>query len=142
MLCFAVKYCTIIDAMTADKSLKLQKFKLEMEEWSIAEDLVAVLLQYKNTTLFFSQDSASVTAVIPAMDQITSNLHYQTGKAYHPSLTAAMTLTRKKMDRYYLLTNASTIYCIAMALHPGMKLEYFRKQKWPGEWIEEAECLV
>ena len=44
ILHFMVKYHTIIDAMTADKSLKLQKFKLEMEEWSIAEDLVAVLL--------------------------------------------------------------------------------------------------
>jgi hypothetical protein len=69
-----------------------------MEEWAIAEDLVAVLLQYKNATLFFSQDSASVAAVIPVMDRIMSNLHYETGKAYHPSLAAAMTLARKKMD--------------------------------------------
>ena len=67
--------------MTDDKSLKLQKFELEMEEWSIAEDLVAVLLQYKNVTLFFSKDSASVATVIPVMDRIMSNLHYQTGKA-------------------------------------------------------------
>ena len=67
--------------MTDDKSLKLQKFELEMEEWSIAKDLVAVLLQYKNVTLFFSQDSSSVATIIPVMDQITSNLHYQTGKA-------------------------------------------------------------
>jgi hypothetical protein len=76
------------------------------------------------------------------MDRITSNLHYKTGKAYHPSLAAAMTLACKKMDRYYSLTDASTIYRIAMVLHPGMKLEYFRKQKWPEEWIEEAERLV
>ena len=91
---------------------------------------------------FHIQDSASVTTIICAMDQIISNLHYQTGKAYHPSLAAAMTLTHKKMDHYYSLTNASTIYCITMVLHPGMKLKYFHKQKWPSEWIEEVEHLV
>ena len=44
MLSFAVKYRSAIDAMTADRNLKLQRFELEMEEWAIAEDLVAVLL--------------------------------------------------------------------------------------------------
>ena len=44
MLSFALKYCTVIDAMTADKSLKLWQFELEMEEWGIAKDLVTVLL--------------------------------------------------------------------------------------------------
>ena len=44
MLSFAIKYRAAIDAMTADKSLKLRKFKLETEEWAIAKDLVSVLL--------------------------------------------------------------------------------------------------
>jgi len=44
MLSFAIKYCTAIDAMTANKSVKLWKFELDDEEWTIAEDLVAVLL--------------------------------------------------------------------------------------------------
>ena len=61
---------------------------------------------------------------------------------YHPSLVAAMKLARKKMDRYYSLTDSSHVYRIAMVLHPGMKLEYFRNQKWEDEWIEQAETLV
>ena len=44
MLNFTVQYQAIIDAMTADKSLKLRKFELETEEWTIVEDLVMVLL--------------------------------------------------------------------------------------------------
>jgi hAT family C-terminal dimerisation region len=76
------------------------------------------------------------------MDQITNNLNNQTGKAYHPSLMAAMKLTRKKMDHYYSLTDSSNIYRIAMVLHPGMKLEYFHNQKWEHEWIEQADTLV
>ena len=42
-----------IDAMTADKSLKFRKYELETEEWAIAEDLVTILLEFKNVTLFF-----------------------------------------------------------------------------------------
>jgi hypothetical protein len=44
MLSFASKYRSAIDAMTADKSLKLRKLELEVEEWTIVEDLVSVLL--------------------------------------------------------------------------------------------------
>lgn len=42
MLSFMIKYRQVIDAMTADKSLKLQKFELDHEEWGIAKDLVAM----------------------------------------------------------------------------------------------------
>jgi hypothetical protein len=49
MLSFAIKYHAMIDAMTADKSLKLRKFELETEEWAIAEDLVAILLVSMHT---------------------------------------------------------------------------------------------
>ncbi len=96
-----------------------------MDEWAIAKDLVTVLLQYKNATLFFSQDSASIAAVI---NRILNHLNSQTGKAYHPPVTAAMKLACK-MDRYYSLTDSSTTYRITMVLHLEMKLEYFRNQK-------------
>ena len=43
MLNFAIKYRCAIDAMTADKSLKLCKFELDDEEWGIAGNLIAVL---------------------------------------------------------------------------------------------------
>jgi hypothetical protein len=142
MLKFALEYCAVIDAITADKLLRLRKFELEDEEWLVVEDLVAILLQYKNATLFFSQDSASVAAVIPAMDRLTDSLNQQTGKSYHPSITAAMKLARKKMDRYYSLTDLSNTYCIAMVLHPGMKLEYFCNQQWEAKWIQQARSLV
>ena len=142
MLSFAFKYRAAIDAMTADKSLKLRKFELEDEEWLIVEDLVSILMQYKNATLFFSQDTAGVAAVIPAMDRLSDSLNQRTRKVYHPSITVAMKLARKKMDRYYSLTDSSNTYHIAMVLHPGMKLEYFRNQRWEEEWIEEAGNLV
>jgi hypothetical protein len=83
-----------------------------------------------------------VAAVIPAMDRLTNNLRQATKKIFHPAIVSAMGLARKKLDRYYSLTDSSTVYRIAMVLHPGMKLEYFRQQGWEDDWIEQAESLV
>ena len=38
-----------------------------------------------------------------------------------------MTVAQKKLDWYYSLTDTSSVYRIAMVLHPGMRLEYFRQ---------------
>jgi hypothetical protein len=76
------------------------------------------------------------------MDRLTSSLNNTTKRPYHPAILAAMKLASKKMDRYYSLTDSSSTYRIAMVLHPGMKLEYFRKQRWLKTWIETAQELV
>jgi hypothetical protein len=97
---------------------------------------------YKNATLYFSQDNASIAAVIPAMDCLSSSLDPTTKQRYHPAIVAAMKLAQKKMDRYYSLTDSSAIYRIAMVLHPGMKLKYFKQREWEEEWVEQAENMV
>jgi hypothetical protein len=43
MMNFALKYCEAIDAITADKALKLRKYELLDDDWVIVQDLVAVL---------------------------------------------------------------------------------------------------
>jgi hypothetical protein len=75
---------------------------------------------YKNATTFFSQDEASIVGVIPAMDTLDSHLNPQTKKRYHPAILAAMGLARRKINRYYSLTDISSVYRIAMG-----KLKYF-----------------
>jgi hypothetical protein len=79
---------------------------------------------------------------MPAMDKLSSSLSLRTKKKYHPAILATMKLAHTKMDCYYSLTDASAVYRIAMVLHPGMKLEYFRQHKWLDEWIEQAENMV
>jgi hypothetical protein len=142
MLIFALKYRKAIDGITADKEFKLRKYELDNEDWKIIEDLATVLKQFKQATLYFSQDNASVAAVIPAMDRITKGLNPRTKKPFHRSIVAALKLARNKMNRYYSLTDASSTYRIAMVLHPGMKLDYFRQAEWEADWIEQAESLV
>jgi hypothetical protein len=43
MVRFALKYRQPINGITANKELKLRKYKLDNEDWTIVEDLVAVL---------------------------------------------------------------------------------------------------
>jgi hypothetical protein len=43
MLHFAIKYQDAIDGVTAYKSLKMRKFELDNNDWTIVEDLVSVL---------------------------------------------------------------------------------------------------
>ena len=65
-------------------------------------------------TLFFSQDSASIAAVIPAMDKLHDHLNTRTGRLYHPAIRAAMRLARNTINRYYSMTDLSSAYRIAM----------------------------
>ena len=65
-------------------------------------------------TLFFLQDSASIAAVIPAMDKLDSHLNPCTQQPYHPAIQAAMKLARNKINRYYLMMDLLSVYWIAM----------------------------
>lgn len=76
------------------------------------------------------------------MDRLTSTLRFNTKTPYHSAIAAAIRLARNKMNRYYSLTDYSSVYRIAMVLHPGLKLQYFRNQGWLNEWISVAEGLV
>jgi hypothetical protein len=53
-------------------------------------------------------------AVIPAMDKLDSHLNPTTKKPYHPAIQAVMKLARKKINRYYSMTDLSSAYQIAM----------------------------
>ena len=53
MMAFALEYRNAIDSVTADKSLKLRKYELDNEGWSIVEQLVSVLQVCTLPFLFF-----------------------------------------------------------------------------------------
>lgn len=70
-----------------------------------------------------------------------------------------MSLACQKLNQYYELTDLSDPYRISMSncytlmycaavnisfwvLHPGLKLEYFCRQEWESEWIENAKLIT
>ena len=59
------------------------------------------------------------------MDTLTSTLDPEKKVPYHPSIVAAMAVARKKLDRYYSLTDDAAPYWIAMgeSVLPDGKLD-------------------
>jgi len=48
------------------------------------------------------------------MDKLDGHLNPHTKKPYHPAIRVAIRLARKKLNRYYSLTDLSSVYRIAM----------------------------
>ncbi|KAF8256682.1 hypothetical protein EI94DRAFT_1481590, partial [Lactarius quietus] len=83
----------------------------------------------------------SIANIVPAMDHLDLVLDPQSRREYHPSIRAVMKLACAKMNQYYELTDLSDSN-LALMLHPGLKLEYFRRFEWEQEWIDNAETLT
>ncbi|EIW63731.1 uncharacterized protein TRAVEDRAFT_83257, partial [Trametes versicolor FP-101664 SS1] len=81
--------------------------------------------------------------IIPAMDRIDGQLSTDVlNHKYRPSVRVAAALGKKTLNKYYDWTDRSELYRIAMILHPGHKLEYFRDNKWSDEWIDAAKDIT
>ena len=65
-------------------------------------------------TIFFSQDSASIAAVILTMNKLDTHLNLYTHKLYHPTIQAVMRLACNKLNQYYSMTDLLSVYQIAI----------------------------
>jgi hypothetical protein len=52
MMKFALAYRVVIDKVTADKGLKLRKYKLDNDDWVIINDLVGILEVYQSHSIY------------------------------------------------------------------------------------------
>ena len=68
--------------------------------------------------MFFSKDTASIVAIIPAMDKLDAGLQSNSKQKIHPAIKAAMKFAKAKLNRYYSLTDLSPCYHIAMGMSP------------------------
>ena len=135
MLKMAFQYHLAIDDIMGNKSLKLCKYNLNDNDWTIIADLIHVLKVslcyllisicavliieqiYKDATYFFLKDSAfTITHVISTMDHINAVLRSLGETALTPSIKQALTFAHKHLDNYYLKTDLSNVYCIVMGM--------------------------
>ncbi|KAL0950470.1 hypothetical protein HGRIS_014954 [Hohenbuehelia grisea] len=117
--------------------------ELTDEQWRILADIHHVLKIYKTATVWFSQYSVcAIATVIPTMDRIDELLADAPSKELHPAVKAATQFGKQVMNRYYAKTDLSDIYRVAMVLHPGTKLDYFKKHDWQADWIQGAKNLI
>ncbi|KAJ7761185.1 hypothetical protein DFH07DRAFT_740241, partial [Mycena maculata] len=80
--------------------------------------VLTICRSFKDATLFFSCDSATLASVIPAMDKIdTAVLKKPTGdKKFCVPVKAALLKAKKTLNRYYALAFHSRVYRIALSM--------------------------
>ena len=94
------------------------------------------------------------------MDHIDQHLATAArNNAYKLCIQAAVAMGKKLLNKYYLYTDHSKLYRIAMSeflslvecrfkvvifvvLHPSHKLAYFSQAGWDDEWCATAEEIV
>lgn len=95
------------------------------------------------------------------MDHIDETLTtFSLNAKYSPAIRAACALGKKTLNRYYSKTDDSIMYRVAMStyliillrailirvlrpvLHPSFKQAYFKRAKWPTEWIDTADDVL
>lgn len=132
MLEFAVDYERPIKGLTVDLECKLTDLQLTEDEWKYAGELATALgvcsffflvlytllklsKIFKEATLLFSRDDATVTTVIPHMDRIDRALTTDTTKLkFCTVIRAALLMGKRTLNRYYSKTDESELYRVAM----------------------------
>ncbi|KAJ7611035.1 hypothetical protein B0H17DRAFT_967116 [Mycena rosella] len=146
MIFVALKYRRAYREFTNDESNGLQSYVLTSAEWTVLEDLKDILCSFKDATLFFSRDSATLASVIPTMDKIdallaTAILKRPTGdKTFSAPIKAALLKSKHTLNRYYSLAYHSRIYRIALILHPRYKIGYLEDNDWEADDIKTAKA--
>ncbi len=76
------------------------------------------LLQiFKQATLVFSKENATVASVIPAMDRIDTMLTTNTTThKFSPAVRAALAMGKRTLNCYYSRTDDSDVYRTAMGM--------------------------
>ncbi|KAK6974450.1 hypothetical protein R3P38DRAFT_2584241, partial [Favolaschia claudopus] len=106
MIVVALQYRRAIREFTSDESNGLQQFMLTSLEWTVLEDLRYILGSFKDATLFFSRDSATLTTVILAMDKLdamlaTAVIEIPAGdRAFSVPIAAALLKAKHTLNRY------------------------------------------
>ncbi|KAG6806923.1 hypothetical protein H0H92_009552 [Tricholoma furcatifolium] len=111
MLEMALEYRDAVDAITADKTLKLRQYELDDSDWKIVSDVVLVLKVFKQATQYFSIDNKpSIAYVILTMDRINNMLADNSAdRILSSAVCHALAFGRQRLDKYYSKTDASNI---------------------------------
>ncbi|GBE88184.1 putative AC9 transposase [Sparassis crispa] len=109
--------------------------------WNYTFRMLQFMLEYRKAINEMTKDRSRELCKYELSDEewrITEQLH----DVLKPCIRAAIGLTKKTLNCYYSKTDHSSVYRIAMVLHPTHKLDYFKHAGWEQQWIDMAEELV
>ncbi|KAJ7824298.1 hypothetical protein B0H14DRAFT_2369678 [Mycena olivaceomarginata] len=142
MINTALAYRRAIHEFTLDETNGLLDFVLSTEEWNILTDLRDA---FKDATLYFSRDSATIATVIPAMDKLDSMLATAIltkpdgeKKAFTPTVQIALVYAKRTLNRYYAKAYYNRVQRTCLILHPRYKIGYMCDNDWDEDDIKAA----
>ncbi|KAF7322202.1 hypothetical protein MKEN_00744700 [Mycena kentingensis (nom. inval.)] len=145
MINVALTYRRAVHALTLEQSNGLTAFYLSEEEWNILSDLRDLLLAFKDATLYFSRDSATIATVIPTMDKLDSMLATailtrpdKKQKTFMPAIQIALVYAKRTLNRYYSKAYYNQTQRMCLILHPRYKTGYMRDHEWEEDDIKAA----
>ena len=157
MLKMALKLCTYIEIylqcqIEADSKSTLVDDHFAADKWIQLEQLMEILAPFKEFTKALEGNGYDgmhglMWQVLPTMDMLLQRLEH--AKAQYASrhdggfLKTSVNNAWIMMDKYYMLTDQSPAYVIALVLNPWFKWHYIEK-KWSQhpEWITKARSDV
>jgi hypothetical protein len=90
------------------------------------------------------RSNGSIYDIFPAFDNLLKHLETcKTTYAYNSFIMQSIELAWNKLEKYYILADDNIILLVSIALHPGMKFDYFNVS-WSHkpQWIRSTEQKV
>jgi len=111
---------------------ELMDDKLIEAEWKDIDDILQLLEPFKKLTILGEERGTlygSVNSTLWGMDMLLKLLENEKKKSRPSETSFRVTLKTvwKKLDKYYKLTDKSTVYVITTMLNPRMKYNYFER---------------
>ncbi|TKA69538.1 hypothetical protein B0A49_09762 [Cryomyces minteri] len=137
-------------AAVSQSSKSIKHDLLTHDDWDCLVELGDLLEPFKDATIRLQGNPiegrhGALWEVLPTMELLLETLERKkTELQYvHSHFKTCVNLGWKKLDEYYALTDRTTAYRVATALHPSMRLLWF-KVKWShrSDWYDGAVKAV
>ena len=110
----AMQYRHAIDDITADKSLKLQQYELDEDDWAIVGDLLGVLEVFIWFSAKMSHFFLTMFIDLQKQPHLDKMLSAWNTEPLSPSVKCALKFAHATINKYYSKTDMSNVYRIAM----------------------------
>ena len=129
----------------------LENDQLDLEDWKALQEMINVLEPFHSCTLLLEgfRGNGALYDMLPTMDTLLE--HLETAKTMclnsDPDDTSPFFLSIVaawgKINKYYSMTASNAVLYAAVALHSGIKFDYF-DINWAehADWIKEARKKV
>jgi hypothetical protein len=115
---------------------------LSIHDWENLENIHTFLLDFHEVTLANEGRSTTLEQVLPSMDYLLEKL--ESGKTTYAAdafMIPCINSSWAKLDKYYGLTERSSVYIAAMVLIPSQKWTYF-EDNWDPDWVIAGKKAV